>query len=112
MNQAGEGIDGDNLSKRSGRCQTFLLYGNAPKTVVIQFEYLLLRATGGPMRSVPPRGSGWVLTGLRSIEHECIRPHPLPRGGTDHMGPHLSLCKRPTRYREVVLTSWDRSYRY
>ena len=38
------------------------------------------------MRSVPPRGSGWV------------------RGTSD--------CERmrPTRYREVVLTSWDRDW--
>src|SRR2546422_866336 len=38
------------------------------------------------MRSVPPRGSGWVLgKELGLIEHEC---------------------NRPTRYRVVVLTSW------
>jgi hypothetical protein len=41
------------------------------------------------MRSVPPRGSGWVLgRELRLVEHE--------RNG-------------PTRYRVVVLTSWARS---
>jgi len=37
------------------------------------------------MRSVPPRGSGWVLVALT--------PAVIPVG--------------PTRYREVVLTSWD-----
>jgi hypothetical protein len=41
------------------------------------------------MRSVPPRGSGWVtLEELRLIEH---------------------LYNGPTRYRVVVLTSWHRS---
>ena len=41
---------------------------------------------------------------------DCERTtHPLPRGGTDFMGPRQELLRvRPTRYREVVLTSWDR----
>src|SRR6267142_6204451 len=37
----------------------------------------------GPMRSVPPRGSGWVRTSR-------------------------TVHRLPTRYRDVVLTSWDR----
>jgi hypothetical protein len=40
------------------------------------------------MRSVPPRGSGWV---------RCII--------------NLNSSPEPTRYRVVVLTSWDRPYR-
>jgi hypothetical protein len=38
------------------------------------------------MRSVPPRGSGWVSLALG-----------------------LCVMSRPTRYREVVLTSWVRT---
>jgi len=40
------------------------------------------------MKSVPPRGSGWV--SLRNYDRHmsgCHRTHPLPRGGTDFMGP-------------------------
>jgi hypothetical protein len=33
------------------------------------------------MRSVPPRGSGWVVPAW-SLD---LRTHPLPRGGTDFM---------------------------
>jgi hypothetical protein len=41
------------------------------------------------MRSVPPRGSGWVaLATLMGLQQEL-------------------LLAGPTRYREVVLTSWD-----
>jgi hypothetical protein len=39
----------------------------------------------GVMKSVPPRGSGWV-----SNDDFNVTTHPLPRGGTDLMGPHLS----------------------
>src|SRR6185369_3060836 len=60
------------------------------------------------MRSVPPRGSGWVLTSNRSslkptsmferllpppidtdflVSHSGTATHPLPRGGTDLMSP-------------------------
>jgi hypothetical protein len=38
------------------------------------------------MRSVPPRGSGWVVTEALYSEviiHEETATHPLPRGGTD-----------------------------
>ena len=43
------------------------------------------------MRSVPPRGSGWVRC-------DCLT-HPLPRGGTDLIGPCGSsgLCKHVVR---------------
>jgi hypothetical protein len=41
------------------------------------------------MRSVPPRGSGWVRL------HSCSM--------------RLNSFPEPTRYRVVVLTSWDRS---
>src|SRR5438046_9514837 len=63
----------------------------------------------GPMRSVPPRGSGWVsgfwILDFRFLISDCqlaLSPapienrqltignretHPLPRGGTDLMGP-------------------------
>src|SRR5207253_1270187 len=55
---------------------------------------------GGPMRSVPPRGSGWVF-GVQPVNpqvhgapHVSLRSetHPLPHGGTDLVGPpHGSL---------------------
>jgi len=43
---------------------------------------LAISPASGPMRSVPPRGSGWV--SKPEFKH-----------------------RKPTRYREVVLTSWD-----
>jgi secondary thiamine-phosphate synthase enzyme len=41
------------------------------------------------MRSVPPRGSGWVLEGNCALmdRYHNGRTHPLPRGGTDLMRP-------------------------
>jgi hypothetical protein len=53
------------------------------------------------MRSVPPRGSGWVLAAVTPqgfSQHfadrvSCIfrvQTQPLPRGGTDFMGPRLN----------------------
>jgi hypothetical protein len=43
------------------------------------------------MRSVPPRGSGWVSVAF--------------------MLDHRHSFSEPTRYRVVVLTSWARAYR-
>jgi len=43
------------------------------------------------MRSVPPRGSGWVSIAVIQVA-ACVvdaATHPLPRGGTDLMGPWL-----------------------
>ena len=38
------------------------------------------------MRSVPPRGSGWVVVSELSTEVKTTNEtHPLPRGGTDSM---------------------------
>jgi len=59
------------------------------------------------MRSVPPRGSGWV---IRIVDCQ------LPIGchvKTDWQSEiDTRQCKRPTRYRVVVLTSWDRNCIY
>src|ERR1051325_3371758 len=41
------------------------------------------RTTCGSMRSVPPRGSGWVMIVTRACHQRLT--HPLPRGGTDLM---------------------------
>jgi len=50
------------------------------------------------MRSVPPRGSGWVLaTHLSSRVEALLRTHPLPRGGTDLMSPR-QLVNRSKDY--------------
>jgi len=60
------------------------------------------RSRRGPMRSVPPRGSGWVsrylsksgkssdLMGLR-LEW-LARTHPLPRGGNDLMASSCQMA--------------------
>ena len=48
------------------------------------------------MRSVPPRGSGWVCT-----PNKIVGPEPGDLG--------LIATIEPTRYREVVLTSSPRS---
>jgi len=38
------------------------------------------------MKSVPPRGSGWVRSvSLDLCVGDWLRTHPLPRGGTDFM---------------------------
>jgi hypothetical protein len=49
------------------------------------------------MRSVPPRGSGWVCSRIRSLEQNQILSALLP------------VHRQPTRYREVVQTSSFRS---
>jgi len=47
------------------------------------------------MRSVPPRGSGWVLGAAACVWAK--RTHLLPHGGTDLMGPRLEcVLRRPT----------------
>jgi len=40
------------------------------------------RRSSHVMRSVPPRGSGWVLPAPHSTISE-LATHPPPRGGTD-----------------------------
>ncbi len=50
----------------------------------------------GPMRSVPPRGSGWVMVVALELPGSLIRTHPLPRGGTDFMGPRGAYCASVT----------------
>jgi len=54
------------------------------------------------MRSVPPCGSGWVLLAV---------PYDADARQESPCWQVLSRCQwsvEPTRYREVVLTSWDR----
>src|ERR1043165_5829513 len=46
-------------------------------------QYHSRRTTCGSMRSVPPRGSGWVMIVTRACRQRLT--HPLPRGGTDLM---------------------------
>jgi hypothetical protein len=46
------------------------------------------------MRSVPPRGSGWVRRIYSISLGSFPRTHPLPRGGTDLMGPIIALRAR------------------
>ena len=45
-------------------------------------------ASRGPLRSVPPRGSWWVLLEITyaAVKEMDRSTHPLPRGGTDLMG--------------------------
>ncbi len=58
---------------------------------IIVDSYLSLSS----MRSVPPRGSGWVLDSVLGTAeiHDAVKSlkargtHPLPRGGTDFMSP-------------------------
>jgi hypothetical protein len=38
------------------------------------------------MKSVPPRGSGW----FRELFDSLQQTHPLPRGGTDLTGSHVT----------------------
>ena len=52
---------------------------------------------GLAMKSVPPRGSGWV---LETLEAGVGLPGAVLDGLT-------SMRSRPTRYREVVLTSCE-----
>ena len=53
------------------------------------------------MRSVPPRGSGWVMGTHHSIRMKvAARTHPLPRGGTDLMTRSQLNCSR-NRGREL-----------
>ena len=63
------------------------------------------QARCGPMRSVPPRGSGWV---NRLPNAECR----MRNGGFARRNWQSEInnrqSKRPTRYRVVVLTSWVR----
>jgi len=61
----------------------------------------------GPMRSVPPRGSGWVLP---TFTHDNEASPFLPVKYIINGFLNTSLVPypraRPTRYRVVVLTSW------
>ena len=41
------------------------------------------------MKSVPPRGSGWVRFAVAHVTILVAQVNP-PRGGTDFMGPRLS----------------------
>ena len=46
------------------------------------------------MRSVPPRGSGWVTATYHSRRVKSRdRTHPLPRGGTDLMSRYTCDCE-------------------
>jgi hypothetical protein len=60
----------------------------------------------GPMRSVPHRGSGWV---LRSVSHRqdqiraASRTHPLPRCGTDLMAlQHVCVVPLPNEKSQMT----------
>jgi hypothetical protein len=55
------------------------------------------------MKSVPPRGSGWVVA--FSIA-KCQLAHWVKANRQSEIDNWQ--CRRPTRYRKVVLTSWDR----
>ncbi len=54
------------------------------------------------MRSVPPRGSGWVVRERGFY----TRTHPLPRGGTDLMT--LALEISHSFYRKWFWIEWTR----
>ena len=69
----------------------------------------------GDMRSVPPRGSVWVLFAITPrgfFQHfagsvSCIfrfQTHPLPRGGTDFMGPRLTNSWGAQRNKPILPT--------
>ena len=58
------------------------------------------------MRSVPPRGSGWVMT--LPIAN-CQMPIACLVKSQLAIGNRQLAITRPTCYRMVVLTSWDRS---
>jgi hypothetical protein len=66
------------------------------------YPTLFCRCSG--MRSVPPRGSGWVLVpsgeftalmrGFHPVPRSESKTHPLPRGGTDLMPPRLNVNRQ------------------
>src|SRR6266480_7316131 len=62
------------------------------------FRSVILMDTQAPfsvMKSVPPRGSGWVEVSLHNHRLSIVRyTHPLPRGGTDLMTPRRSYCEQ------------------
>ena len=53
----------------------------------------------GPMRSVPHRGSGWVLRSDFNDWKVPVGPTRYPHGGTELMGPQLEprLCSERSR---------------
>src|SRR5687768_11773996 len=57
----------------------------------------------GPMWSVPPRVSGWVLNRIEADLALAQRTHPLPRGGTDLMGP-LVVLRASTQGLSLTMT--------
>jgi hypothetical protein len=61
------------------------------------------------MRSVPPRGSEWVLRSLTRLGPQC--PACLIMEPASEMTCQILLIEKiplgSTRYRVVVLTSWD-----
>src|SRR5437667_5720214 len=68
----------------------------------MQFERLRLEQRSVPVRSVPPRGSGWVMTlpiAYCQMPIACLVKSQLAIGNRQ-----LAIT-RPTRYRVVVLTS-------
>src|SRR5882724_3314555 len=60
----------------------------------------------GPMKSVPPCGSGWLSVAVVMLWSHQVR---TKHAGSHIMGPQLGCMRaRATRYRTVVLTSLDR----
>ena len=47
------------------------------------------------MKSVSPRGSGWVVSELSIQDQMQTETHPLPRGGTGPHSPKFTLIPPP-----------------
>src|SRR6266536_243628 len=66
------------------------------------------------MKSVPPRGSGWVLA-THPSSYAASTTHPLPRGGTDfiqrtHQSQHLAICLLSLKLRRTQNQTHNPSY--